>query len=70
MMMREREGEREGERERERERERESLRERERERESSVRNVRQAQFREESDVDFDKREMLRTTGPGTHFNSR
>ena len=29
-----------------------------------------SQFREESDVDFDKREMLRTTGPGTHFNSR
>ncbi len=26
-----------------------------------------SQFREESDVDFDRRETLRTTGPGTHF---
>ena len=29
-----------------------------------------SQFREESDVDFDKREMLRTTWPGTNFNSQ
>jgi hypothetical protein len=26
-----------------------------------------SQFSDESDVDFDKREMLRTTGTGTHF---